>query len=96
MRARIRGSSPKPKAPGAALAGTALLLMALTFSAASLADDAGLGKDLAATIALQGMPCNKIVDAKRNADSDYVATCQDGNRYHVYVDPSGRVVVKKL
>jgi hypothetical protein len=76
--------------------GTALLLTALTFGTASRADDAGLGKDLAATIALQGMPCNKIVDAKRNGDSDYTATCQDGNRYHVYVDPSGRVVVKKL
>jgi len=55
-----------------------------------------MGKDLSATIALQGQPCDKVVDAKRNADSDYTATCKDGNRYHVFVDPSGRVVVKKL
>ena len=59
------------------------------------ADDAGMGKDLAATIALQGLPCNKVVDSKRNGDSDYTATCQDGNRYHVFVDSNGRVVVKK-
>jgi hypothetical protein len=55
-----------------------------------------LGKDLTATIVLQGMPCDKVVDSRRNADSDYTATCRDGNRYHVYVDRSGRVIVKKL
>lgn len=66
----------------------------LLAAAAATADD--FGKDLKATIALQGQPCDKVVDAKRNGDSDYVATCQDGNRYHVYVDGSGRVVVKKL
>ncbi len=60
------------------------------------ADDAGMGKDLTATIALQGMPCNKVVEARRNGDSDYTATCKDGNRYHVFVDAAGRVVVKKL
>ena len=77
-------------------------LLVLTFAAAlcgaaaMAADDPGMGKDLAATIALQGQPCDMVVDAKRNADSDYTATCKDGNRYHVFVDPSGRVVVKKL
>jgi hypothetical protein len=65
-------------------------------SGALAADDAGMGKDLSATIALQGMPCDKVVDARRNGDSDYTATCKDGNRYHVFVDASGRVVVKKL
>ncbi len=65
-------------------------------SLAAAADDAGMGKDLAATIALQGMPCDKVVAAQRNGDSDYTATCKDGNRYHVFVDASGRVVVKKL
>jgi hypothetical protein len=64
-------------------------------SAAPAAEDPGMGKDLAATIALQGLPCDKVVDSKRNGDSDYTATCKDGNRYHVFVDPSGRVVVKK-
>jgi hypothetical protein len=36
-----------------------------------------------------------IVDAKRNADSDYLASCKDGNRYHVYENEKGRVVVDK-
>ena len=60
------------------------------------ADDASLGKDLKATIALQGMTCDQLVNSKRNGDSDYTASCKDGNRYHVFVDSTGRVVVKKL
>lgn len=60
------------------------------------ADNASFSSDLKATIALQGMPCDQIIDAKRNGDSDYTATCKDGNRYHVFVDPKGRVVVQKL
>jgi hypothetical protein len=71
----------------------AVALGHLTIAAAA---DASLGKDLGATIALQGMPCDKVVDAKRNSDSDYTATCKDGNRYHVFVDGSGRVVVQKI
>lgn len=75
----------------------ALSLATITSWAAAMAAEApGMGKDLAATIALQGLPCDKVVDAKRNGDSDYTATCMDGNRYHVFVDASGRVVVKKL
>jgi hypothetical protein len=59
------------------------------------AEDTSLGKDLKATIALQGLSCDQIVSSKRNADSDYMVTCKDGNRYHVFVNPEGRVVVKK-
>jgi hypothetical protein len=59
------------------------------------ADDASIGKDLKATIALQGQPCDQIVSSKRNADSDYVVSCRDGNRYHVFVNAQGRVVVEK-
>ena len=62
---------------------------------AAFAEDT-MGKDLGATIALHGQPCGKVVEAKRNGDSDYTATCQDGNRYHVFVDANGRVVVQKL
>jgi hypothetical protein len=76
---------------------SALTLTAVTLlGGASFADDASLGKDLKATIALQGMPCDKLVDAKRNGDSDYTASCQDGNRYHIYVNAQGRVIVQKL
>ena len=62
---------------------------------AAAADDAALGADLKVTIALQGHPCDQIASSKRNADSDYTATCKDGNRYHVYVNAQGRVVVDK-
>ena len=60
------------------------------------AEEPSMARDLTATIALHGMPCDKVVDAKRNADSDYTASCKDGNRYHVFVDSTGRVVVQKL
>ena len=59
------------------------------------AEEPSMVRDLAATIALQGMPCDKVVDAKRNGDSDYTASCKDGNRYHVHVDATGRVVAEK-
>ena len=54
------------------------------------------GEDLKATIALHGFPCDRVIDSKRNADSDYTATCKDGNRYHIFVDATGHVAVKKL
>ena len=60
------------------------------------AEDSSVGKDLGATIALQGMSCDKVVETKRNGDSDYTATCKDGNHYHIFVDSNGRVVVKKI
>ena len=71
-----------------------LTLLGLTGSV--LAQAPSTGADLKATIALNGFPCDQVVDSKRNADSDYTATCKDGNRYRVYVDATGRVVVKKL
>ena len=75
----------------------ALVVMAAGFGGtqALAADDAAMVQDLRATIALQGLPCDEIVNAKRNADSDYLATCKDGHRYHVFVNPQGRVVVEK-
>ena len=73
---------------------TAALLIGARLVAA--ADDASLGKDLKATIALQGMTCDQLVDSKRNGDSDYTASCKDGNRYHIYVNAQGRVIVQKL
>jgi hypothetical protein len=76
----------------------ALTFLAATIAGASLpllaADDA-FGRDLKVTIALQGHPCDQIVSSTRNGDSDYLAACKDGNRYHVYVNPQGRVIVDK-
>ncbi len=75
----------------------AMTAAAFTCSAAlPAAEDASMAKDLKVTIALQGLPCDQIASSKRMADSDYQATCKDGNRYHIYVDAKGRVVVDKL
>ena len=75
-----------------------ILIGTIALSATRWATAAGLSssQDLQATIVLNGQPCDQVVDVKRNADSDYNATCKDGNRYHVFVDPKGRVVVQKL
>ena len=70
--------------------------LGFVFGAPLLAADDAIGKDLKATIALQGYPCDQIVNSQRNGDSDYTATCKDGNRYHVFVNAQGRVVVAKL
>ena len=47
-------------------------------------------------IALLGLPCGQVVSATRIKDNDRIVTCQDGNRYHVYVNAEGRVVAQKL
>ncbi len=74
---------------------TIAALGTLLLAGAAVAADQ-IGNDLKATIALQGMPCDQIAQVKRNGDSDYTATCRDGNRYHVFIDAQGRVVVQKL
>ena len=71
------------------------LAAALIAIPAVAADDASVRKDLTSTIALQGLPCGQVVSAVRQGDNDYIASCQDGNRYHVFVNDQGRVVVQK-
>jgi hypothetical protein len=71
-------------------------LAILGLASVCAAQSPSAGQDLKATIALQGFPCDQVVDSKRNGDSDYTATCKDGNRYHIFVDATGRVIVKKL
>jgi len=80
------------------LARLVLGFLALTLLAAnaSAAEGPSSGQDLKAAIALQGLPCDQVINSKRNGDSDYTATCKDCNRYHIFVDSTGRVVVKKL
>ena len=75
---------------------------ALIFSLASLfaaaspaAEDVTLLKDLTSVIILLGMPCGQVVSAQRQADNDHIASCQDGNRYRVYVNAEGRAVAQK-
>jgi hypothetical protein len=66
-------------------------------SGASLAraQDISDAEDLAAVIALDRKPCGKVVSATKRGEDDYVATCEDGNRYRVHVK-DGRVVVEKV
>jgi hypothetical protein len=59
------------------------------------ADDEALKKDLTAVIALQGLPCGEVVAVTELAKDDYAATCKDGNKYRVYMNAEGRVVVEK-
>ena len=58
------------------------------------ADDPAVLKDLTAVIALQGLPCGNVVSTTKQGENDYVVSCQDGSRYHVFVK-DGRVVVQK-
>ena len=56
-------------------------------------DDESLKKDLTAVIALHGLPCGEVVSVNVRSDNDYDASCKDGNRYHVYLNTEGRVMV---
>ena len=75
---------------------------ALTFPLAALcagpspaAENAALLKDLTSVIALLGLPCGQVVSARRQADNDHIASCKNGYRYRVFVNPEGRVVAQK-
>ena len=71
-------------------------LMAAGLAVPSLAaDDAAVKKDLFTVITLQGLPCGEVVNVATRADNDHIASCKDGNRYHVFLNPQGRVVVEK-
>ena len=65
-------------------------------AAEDAASDVTVARDLTAVIALQGLPCGQVVSATQQGEDDYVASCQDGNRYRVFVNAEGRVVVEKL
>jgi hypothetical protein len=72
------------------------ILTATCFAAPSpAADDASVKKDLFTVIALQGLPCGEVVNVTTKGDNDHIATCKDGNRYHVFLNAQGRVVVEK-
>ena len=83
--------------------------MSLTMAAAALASspgtslaaedaasDVAVTQDLTAVIALQGLPCGRVVSATQEGTDAYTASCEDGNRYRVFVNADGRVVVEKL
>jgi hypothetical protein len=78
--------------------GWALVAMVTTLVGArsiAVAQDAAVLKDLTAVIALNGQPCGEVVSAVRQGERDYLASCKDGNRYRVFTNAQGRVVVEK-
>jgi hypothetical protein len=77
------------------LAHSLLLIACLTTPVFAQQDEKALKKDLTAVIALQGKPCGEVVSVTVLKQNDYAATCKDGNKYHVYENDKGRVVVDK-
>ena len=72
-----------------------LTSVALPLSAQDTGSDVSSAKDLTAVIALQGQPCGQVTKVTPRGENDFLATCQDGNKYRVFVNADGRVVVKK-
>jgi hypothetical protein len=71
------------------------LAAALLASPSYAADDAAQRQDLTAVIALNGKPCGEVVSYVARGEKDFIATCKDGNKYHVFVSKEGRVMVEK-
>lgn len=76
------------------IAKSIVVLAALLPGQAMSAEDPLL-KDLASAIAVLGLPCGPVVSASRQAENDHIATCKNGNRYRVFINPQGRVVALK-
>ena len=74
---------------------TAALHAAASQAADPAATEVPVAKDLTAVIALQGLPCGQVVSVSQLGENDYVASCQDGNQYRVFVNADGRVVVER-
>jgi len=72
-----------------------LSLAVLLAGPSPAAEDVTLLKDLTAVIMLLGMPCGQVVGAKQQAANDHIASCENGNRYRVYLNAAGRVVAQK-
>ena len=73
----------------------ALVAAALLAAPSLTDDDEALKKDLTAVIALHGLPCGQVVAVKVLTENDYAVSCKDRNRYHVYLNADGRVIVEK-
>ncbi len=72
-----------------------LVMTALFMGPAQAAEDAALLKDMTSVIALLGLPCGQVVSVITKGENDHIATCQDGNRYRVFLNAEGRVVAQK-
>jgi len=80
-----------------ALALNSTLVLAALFSGpAPAAESAALLSDLTSALMVLGLPCGPVVNATRQAENDHIATCKNGNRYRIFVNPEGRVVAQRL
>jgi hypothetical protein len=73
----------------------ALFTGACLAASALAADDAAVKRDLFTVITLQGLPCGEVLNVTTQAENDHLASCKDGNRYHVFLNAQGRVIVEK-
>ena len=72
------------------------IVVAMCFASPSFAaDEASVKKDLFTVITLQGLPCGEVVDVITKGDNDHIASCKDGNRYHIFLNAQGRVLVQR-
>ena len=81
--------------PSARCLVTAAWVAAASSASALAADQESIKKDLFTVITLQGLPCGEVVSVVTRGENDHVAACKDGNRYHVFLNAAGRVVVEK-
>ena len=59
------------------------------------ADDVSITRDLTSVIALLGLPCGKVVSVVKKGENDHIASCENGNRYRIFLNAEGRVVAEK-
>ena len=73
-----------------------IFVVTMFFAGVSQAsDDVSITKDMTAVIALLGLPCGNVVSVVKKGDNDHIATCENGNRYRIFLNSEGRVVAEK-
>ena len=71
-----------------------VILVALAYPALAATDEA-VKRDLTSVIALKGLPCGQVVNVRQMGENNYVAACASGHTYRIYLNPNGRVVVRR-
>jgi len=75
---------------------TLIVVVTMLFTGVSQAsDDVSIIKDMTAVIALLGLPCGNVVSVVKKGDNDHIASCENGNRYRIFMNSEGRVVAEK-
>ena len=75
---------------------TLIVVVTMFFAGVSQAsDDVSITKDMTTVIALLGLPCGNVVSVVKKGDNDHIASCENGNRYRIFLNPEGRVVAEK-